>query len=109
MRVMRELRSVVVRLAAVALVASLAGCGTSLIVRHEDPRNPVAVIWLDGKQTSTVGYGKSVSLDVRRGAHRLRASLPGKKQNTPWHPEEQELNLVIDEDATLTLLPRDPR
>ncbi len=92
-----------------SLLAPAAGCATSIHVRHEDPRNPVALIWLDGKQAGTVAYGKTISMDVNRGPHRLRAVLPGGTDRTPWHPEEPELDVVIDEDATFTLLPRDSR
>ncbi len=89
-----------------AACLAVSACAPSLVVRHMDPSHPVAVVWIDGEIVGNVKFGKEASFGITQGPHRVRARLP-KTETSPWHPELDAVPVVIDEGATLTLLPPD--
>ncbi len=99
------LRSLVLRLPALALVAALlGGCAAGLVVRHEDPYHPVADIWVDGKKAGRLRHGESTTIRLQSGAHILRVVAPGEAES-PWTRPHKELRMILERRATLTLLP----
>ena len=90
---------------AVALALLLSGCATSLTVRHLDPDNERAVIWVNGVSVGEIGYGDSLSVNIEEGPHRLKATRPGEVDNA-WLDGGGEWNVLVLEDIFLSLLPR---
>ena len=60
-------------------------------------------MFIGGIAVGTLQYDSDMSVSLPRGKHRVRA-VDGKGKS-PWHPGQRELEVVIDGDATLTLLP----
>lgn len=91
--------------AAVVLVALAAGaCGPRLVVRHEDPYHPKAIVWVDGAKQGTLEHGDKMRVRLERGRHVVRVTLPGEKVG-PWFAPRDEVSFVLDRKAVLRLLP----
>mgnify|MGYP001592733942 CR=1 FL=1 len=97
-------RSTIVLLVALLLSA----CGPSLIVRHLDPDNERAHIWVDGMKVGEVSYGESLDLSLDSGLYRLKATRPGETTN-PWLEGGGEWNFFMANDVYLSLLPDLPK
>ena len=91
-----------------AAVGLLGACSPSLIIRHEDPTHDRALIWLDGKRAGVVRYDDTLRVRVARGRHTIRAVAPGSDES-PWHLDRPEVEVVIEDEATMTLLTPPPR
>lgn len=83
----------------------LAGCGTSLTVRHLDPENERAQVWLNGQVVGEVRYGDSLELAIGHGQHRLKATRPGEVDNA-WNEGGGYWRIVVLDDVVLSLLPK---
>ncbi len=82
-------------------------CGAPhLEVRHWDPSNPVAEVWVDGREAGTVTSGTAVRYPMKPGLHHVSVRAPGGLHSV-WHGPPLEL-VIQYEDAILTLLP-DPQ
>ncbi len=92
----------------VAMGVTSIGCGPSLTVRHLDPTNDRAEVWVNGQQQGILGYGESLKLDLEPGQHRLKATRPGEVRNA-WHKEGGEWRVVVLDDVVLSLLPQPDR
>jgi len=85
-----------------------AGCGPTLTVRHLDPVNDRAEVWVNGQQQGVLSYGESLSVDLVPGQHRLTATRPGEVRNL-WHKGGGEWRVVVLDDVVLSLLPEPDR
>mgnify|MGYP007096623557 CR=1 FL=1 len=103
MRTRRRLHPLLLLLAAVGML----GCGTTLTVRHLDATHTAAQVSVDGQPVGLLTFGDQLELPIQPGPHKLRATTPGG-QVSPWHPEVDVLEIVIEGDAVLTLQPRGP-
>ncbi len=82
----------------------LCACVTpTLTVRHMDPTQPVAHVWLDGARVGTVQYGKEVQVPFSPGRHTLSATTPMSRTNA-WSLDGDVWRALLERDATLTLL-----
>lgn len=86
------------------LAILLGGCAPALLVRHQDPKNREAEVWLNGEKVGTVRFAEELELPVEKGRHIVRVVPPGAT-DSPWHPDRQNIDLVMDTDAILTLFP----
>lgn len=93
----------------IAIVFSLMSLATSacttpmLTVRHMDPTQPVAQVWLDGARTETVQYGQEVRIPFEPGHHTINTTPPLSRTNA-WSPKGAAWRVILERDATLTLL-----
>lgn len=87
-----------------ALVAAVAGCGSpNLVVRNFDPTQPKAEIWIDGRRVGALAYKEDLSVSLPTGLHRIKAVPPGVT-NSPWHPDVEACEVVVEDDAVMTLV-----
>lgn len=87
------------------VVACLAGCGgPSLVIRNFDPGAEKAEIWVDGQRVGALGYDEDVSVSVAPGRHTIKAIAPGATESR-WHPGAPFCEIVIEDDAVMTLVP----
>lgn len=96
----RYLQSLVITLGSLLVSACLP---PTLTVRHMDPTQPVAQVWLDGERTHTVQYGKEVRIPFEPGHHTINTTPPLSRTNA-WNPQGEAWHVILERDATLTLL-----
>lgn len=89
----------------VLLGALLAGCGgPTLVVRNFDPGHEKAEIWVDGARVASLAYKEDVEVSVEPGPHRIKA-VPAGAEESPWHPGVPYCEIVMEDDAVMTLVP----
>ena len=87
----------------------MTGCQSSLLViRHQDPTQPIAEVSIDGVDQGAVRYGEELELRVKPGAHTLSLTPPGSKTNA-WSDDQRPVDFVMDEMCVVTLMTPDTR
>ncbi len=80
----------------------LAGCGQRLVVRNMDPTLESAEIWVDERAAGKVAFRGELSIPLEEGPHVVHVrTYEGERRQDRGRP----LTVVLEEDATLTLLP----
>ncbi len=92
----------------VALAALLAGCGSTLTIRHLDATNRSAEVVVNGQNKGMLTYGEAFEMPLEPGRYQLKVTVPGKA-TSPWHPDVDTIDVMLEDDAILTLQPPRPR
>ncbi len=91
-----------------ALAALSTGCGSTLTIRHLDATNRSAEVVVNGQNKGMLTYGESFEMPLEPGRYQLKVTAPGKS-TSPWHPDVDTIDVMLEDDATLTLQPPRPR
>ena len=93
------------RLILILLVSTtMIGCQSSLLViRHQDPTQPVAEVRIDGVDQGSLNYGEELELRVKPGQHELSLTTPGSDTNA-WSDDQKPVGFVMDERCVVTLM-----
>jgi|GEM_PF-4451146 len=82
----------------------MVGCQSSLLViRHQDPTQPVAQVRIDGVEQGSLNYGEELELRVKPGHHELSLTTPGSETNA-WSDDQKPVGFVMDERCVVTLM-----
>jgi hypothetical protein len=97
---------------AMALVAAtaigLGACGgPTVTISHQDPAHSLVDVFIDDARVGQVSYGEELSLTLDPGTHTVQTVPEGADKN-PWTDDGEGWHFVLDEEATLTLLPSLP-
>ena len=93
------------------LVPLLASCGQHLMVRNYDPTYQKAEILIDDKSVGSVGYMDTLKVAVAPGRYQIKvrySKVDGSGVATTIDAKHP-LDVVIVDDAMLTLLPMPPK
>ncbi|MCA9559901.1 MAG: hypothetical protein H6704_23355 [Myxococcales bacterium] len=91
-----------------ALVGLSAGCGSTLTIRHLDATHRSAEVMVNGEKKGMLTYGESFEMPLEPGRYQLKVTAPGKS-TSPWHPDVDTIDVMLEDDAVLTLQPPRPR
>lgn len=96
------------RYALFAALALLAGCGSTLTIRHLDATNRSAEIVVNGQKKGMLVYGESFEMPIEPGRYQVKVTAPGQPAS-PWHPDVDTVEVMLEDDAVFTLQPPRPR
>ena len=88
---------------ALILVTQVGCLSAAIVVRHQDPTQPVAEVIVDGVVRGTVRHGDELELGVERGSHTLSVAEPGRVANA-WSEDERPFVVVVDSLCVVTLM-----
>lgn len=78
-----------------------AGCGPTLLVRHQDPTVPAALVRVDGAVVGRVEYGDELEIDVAAGWHQIEAVRASDEADGWWSGPRE---VVVEDTCTVTLM-----
>lgn len=96
-------------IAATTLVAiGFAACGgPTVTINHQDPSHARVDVYVDDVPVGQVNYGEELSVALDPGTYTVQTVPEGADKN-PWTDDGEGWHFVLDQEATLTLLPSLP-
>ena len=88
---------------AILMISTAAACGgPELAVRHQDPDQGPAVVYVDDEAVGRISQGDELEVDVDRGMHTVSVMPAGSNVN-PWAEDGHGWRIFVDKGTVITL------